>query len=184
MNLSLHISAQDNASPFLQRKIAVLSPVRLAKIIGPRCRDAVRKHLLANGKNKYGWPSTGFWLKAERSVQLSDNGDGSISISINKIGVAQRYYGGPINAIHAKALTIPICAKAYGKTAADFPNAFLVKTLKGAYLAESFGKGRNAQTVFLFRLTPRVDQPADHTVIPNNAELAQVAIKAITEATA
>ncbi len=154
MNLSLHISAQDNASPFLQRKIAALSPSRLAKIIGPRCRDVVHIYLIANGPNEKGWPTTAFWLRAARSIRLVEDSDGSISISINKVGVAQRYYGGPIKAKNTKALTIPVCAEAYGKTAADFPNAFVVKTPKGVYLAQRTGKGRNAQTMFPFQTHP------------------------------
>ncbi len=35
---------------------------------------------------------------------------------------------------------------------------------------------------FLFKLTPSVNQEPDKSVIPDNAELAQEAIKAITEA--
>lgn len=182
------IDFQDRATPELQRQMAALAPEKLGKVIGPKLRETFRDHLKRNPRNKKGWPSTGFWEDAARSVTWTSDAN-SVTISINKLGVRQRYYGGVISAVKAKFLTIPISAQAYGKTVADFPGSFLITTPKGAYIVQYSGgntaKGRfkkqNATLEFLFKLKRSVSQEENRSIIPDATVLAAVAIAQMEE---
>jgi len=203
MSLGLSISVQDNATPALESKLQLVSPSRLAGILGPGLTQFVQRHLRSNGTNSQGWPSTHFWADAARGTSFtrSDNGDG-IVISINKIGVRQRYYGGPIRPVRAKALAIPINPVSYGHVPADFPGLFMIKCASGAYLVQSnesmsektgrtigrTGKGGNAgrrlksNLTFLFKLSAGVQQDPDPTVIPSEDELTEVSMDLLERA--
>lgn len=200
MNVPVTILVTDNASPALMAKIAKLQPARLAPIVGPRLNELTRDHLAKNGTNKRGWPSTGFWEDAARATNWKAVDAGGILISIAKIGVRQRYRGGPIVPKNVRALAIPINSESYGKTPKDFDNLILIKTPKGAYLAQgSFEEvGRtNAGKLsrrgkhnvikrqvltFLFKLSMGVNQDADPEVIPSDADYTNTALKALNEA--
>jgi hypothetical protein len=202
MIANINITVFDGASEPLAAKIRALTPARLAKVTGPRLRELTRAKLASNPSNRRGWPSTGFWEDAARATTWVDNGDGSITIAINKIGVRQRYYGGVITPKNAKALTIPLTEEAYGKTAADFDNLILVKTPKGAYLAQSSYESRGPSTrsarsghargnaikrqrlTFLFKLVGSVNQAANPDIIPTPAGYVESAKGALGEAVA
>jgi hypothetical protein len=166
--------ARDDFTPALKAQLAALQPRAIAKEVGEALTTTTQRHLRANGTNKRGWKSTGFWARAARSTTWTATDDG-VMISINQIGVRQRFYGGVISAVRAKFLTIPISRQAYGQTAADFPGSFLIKTPKGAYLVQYAGgntaKGRfkkqNATLEFLFKLVRSVNQKEDRTVLPH-----------------
>lgn len=124
-------------------------------------------------------------------------------MSVNKIGVRQRYQGGHIAPVHAKALTIPVAEEAYGKTAADFAGQLQLVVIKGkgAWLAlKSFEqrdrdkqRGRHQahgpalsvlreRLKFLFRLCAGVDQEANPNVLPSDEEYFAEVDKGATEA--
>lgn len=200
MNVEVSITTTDTISGPLREKIAAMQPARIAKVVGPRVNELTRGHLVANGTNQRGWPSTGFWEDAARATGWKDMGDGSVLISIAKIGVRQRYRGGAIVPKNVKFLTIPIHPDAYGKTAKDFDNLILITTPKGAYLAqgsfESLGltkdgrrtrRGRGSPIkrqvlTFLFKLSSGVDQVANPNVIPSPADYTRAALTALDQA--
>jgi hypothetical protein len=208
MSLSLKTSVVDHATPAIEAKLAKCSPSRLRAIIAPALVRHTQTHLLRNGKNKRGWPSTGFWADAARgtSWQSVDSGKNvSVVISINKIGVRQRFYGGLIRPVNKKALAIPISPVSYGHLPSDFPGLFLLPTKKGAYLVQNDSaaagketktsyrdrrgamggnakRRQRAQLNFLFKLVGSVNQPADPSVIPSTEELMEVAMTRIEEA--
>lgn len=180
---------RDQATPALLALLDRLQPANVAKEVGEACLVLTQKHLLANGRNKRGWPSTNFWSRAAKATSWAVVGNGAL-ISINQIGVRQRYYGGPIRPVNKKALTIPIASQAYGKTVKDFPGAFLLKTKKGWYIVRyggavsktgrgvNFGsrkttlggkrqKAKSATLEFLFKLSFGVNQQEDRTIIPD-----------------
>ncbi len=187
MTPRIAIDFKDRATPELQRCMAALTPPKLARIVGPPCRELTRDHIKRLPRNKKGWPSTGFWEDAARGTTWIDNKDGSVTIRVNKIGFRQRYYGGVIRAVNAKFLTIPISAQAYGKTAADFPGSFIITTPKGAYIVQyggSVGKrGRankaNATLEFLFKLQRSVNQAEMPWIIPGATAYTATAIEAM-----
>lgn len=199
----LRANVRDHATPAIEAKIAQCKPARLRAIVGPALNSHVKRHLLANGKNKRGWPSTNFWAQAARGTSWYANAsDGLVTVVINKIGVRQRLYGGVIKPVRAKALAIPISPVSYGKLPSDFPGLFLLATKKGAFLAQRGetvaatgrknkkggdlgGNGRRrikADLHILFKLQASVNQPADPSVIPTSDELMEVAMARIEEA--
>ena len=188
---------RDDVTPALQAKLAQLQPRALAAEVGEALTITTQNHLRANGTNKRGWRSTGFWASAAKSTSWAATDDGVV-ISINKQGVRQRVFGGRIsapgktaNATGAQWLTIPITPEAYGKTSKDFAPTFIVKTPKGAYVCTTSGGGgkfylqknkdgstsrtKGATAIkFLFKLVKSVNQKADPSVIPHFMTYRQV----------
>ncbi len=189
MSIAINISLTDRATPEVKALIGRCSPQRLASAVGPAVARLTRRHFVALPHNKRGWKPVNFWAQAARSTSWSIVPDGVV-ISVNKIGVRQRLRGGRISPVNARALAIPITEAAYGKVPSDFPEAFLLRTRKGAYLVQGnttlTPKGRTRKGVsalqFLFKLSSGVDQAADPTVIPSDAEYLQTASSAIAAA--
>jgi hypothetical protein len=143
-----------------------------------------------------------FWAGAARSTNWQVVPEG-VLISVNQIGVRQRYQGGPIRPVNAKALAIPVAEEAYGKVPADFGDQLQLIIIKGkgAWLAlKSYeqrpqdkqhgrhqAQGPGLSTVrerlkFLFRLSAGVDQEPDRSVLPTNEEILATALEATKEA--
>jgi len=197
MNISVTIT-KDEVTPAIADRLAKTRPGRVANILRQPLETFTRVHLAANGTNKKGWPSTGFWEDASRSTigEVADNG---VLLRVQKIGVRQRFYGGTINPAKAKALAIPISPVSYGHLPREFPGLFLLVTKKGAYLVQrnqgfsaktgklshSTRQGGNAgrrlgsELTFLFKLSGGVNQKPDPSVIPSNDEYTEVAMAAI-----
>ena len=205
MSVGFNISIRDNATPALDAKMDSVLPERLRGIVGPGLTEFVQRHLLANGENQKSWPSTHFWADAKRDTSWTPTGGGSrasIVISINKIGVRQRFYGGEIAPVNAKALAIPISSVSYGHGPKDFPGLFLLKCASGAYLVQNneaqsektgrtigkTGKGGNAgrrlrsNLTFLFKLSAGVNQAPDPSVLPTDDEMTETALGLIERA--
>jgi len=185
MSIGVQVTiSRDDVSPALKAQLEQLQPRAIAKEVGEALVTTTQKHLRANGRNKRGWPSTNFWPRAARSTSWTATDDGVV-ISINQVGVRQRFFGGVIAPVKAKALTIPISSQAYGKTVKDFPGAFMIKTPKGAYIVQYAGgntakgkfKKQNATLEFLFKLMRSVTQQEDRSVIPDFVTYRQVVFR-------
>lgn len=182
------IKYKDGASGPLMDMLDQMSPKKAAAVTGPPVRQVVRDHVKRNPRNKKGWPSTGFWEDAARGTTW-DSDDTSLTVTIDKVGFSQRYYGGRISPVKAKFLTIPIASQAYGKSVNDFPGSFLITTPKGAYIVQYAGgntdkgkfKKQNATLEFLFKLSKGVTQKENRSIIPDEATLVRVAVAAIGE---
>lgn len=181
---STSISIIDRASPALRAKIDACRPQRLNAFIGPAVAKLTRENFRGLPTNKMGWPSTGFWRGAANSTSWQTLPEG-VLISISQIGVRQRYQGGEIHAVNAKAMTVPVSAQAYGHVAADFPGSFLLKTKKGAWIVQ-YGGGRKHDTTleFLFKLVTSVTQEANSNVLPSDEEITSTALAAAEKAVA
>jgi hypothetical protein len=154
-----------------------LTPEALQRVIGPACLELTRRHLLALGPNKKGWPTTHFYGRAARAANLQQTPDGSV-IEIPLRGFRQRYWGGPIRPVNKRALTIPVAAEAYGKVAGDFPGLVAVRTGQGAFLARggSAAASQRAQATpqLLFALRGAVNQRGDKSILPTDDEYFEV----------
>jgi hypothetical protein len=202
MSLSFSIDVLDRATPAIKEKVAATSPQRLRAFVGPAVSLAVKEHFLMLPHNRRGWKPANFWPSAARATNWQTVPDGVV-ISVNQIGVRQRYQGGPILPVNAKALAIPVAEQAYGKTPRDFGGQLQLVVIKGkgAWLAlKSFEqrpqdkqKGRKKQqgpgitTVrerlkFLFLLCAGVEQAPDPNVLPTEEEIRITAVTAIKEA--
>lgn len=115
------INIVDNATPALAAAIERCQPHRLATRVAVATAKVWRNHLAALPKNKNGYPSTGFWEDAARRVRGIAVG-GNVILTSDKVGLRQRWLGGqiPKGGKGPKMLTIPICAEAYGTSAADW----------------------------------------------------------------
>lgn len=176
------------------------TPERLGTGAGQDVAKTWQTALRGLGSNKRGWPTTHFWAGAARSVNWQASATGA-TVSCNQIGVRQRFHGGRISPVNARALTIPISPISYGHVASDFPGLFLLKTSKGAYLAQKQegpqkgtketkadkgkrlrGMGGNASRRItaglnlLFKLSGGVNQAPDPRVVPHDA-LAAAAVR-------
>lgn len=185
MSIAVETSVTDNATAEVQSAIAGLSPQQLNSAVGPACQRHVQRHLRSLGTNKRGWPTTNFYSRAAKATSWAGTSVGPV-ISINQIGMRQRYYGGHIAPVKAGALSIPISAESSGKVPADFPGLFKITTKKGGYLVRYSGdataKGKARGTLqFLFKLSGGVDQEADPGVLPSKEELGEVVTGAIVE---
>lgn len=184
MSATVEISIQDNASDALRQLERELTPRQLAATAGPPLQRLTRDHLAALPSNKHGWPSTGLWEQAARHTRFEIT-DSGVKIIVDWIGVRQRWKGGHIGPVRAQALAIPISPLSYGKTPADFPGSFLLKTPKGAFIAMYGNEGVNggralhaekrrrrvtpalrATIIILFKLSSGVDQVPNPDVIP------------------
>ena len=160
----------------------------------------MQDHLVSLGTNSRNWPTTNFWARAAKSTSWSSSGN-TVLVSVNQIGVRQRYFGGTISPVKAKALAIPISPVSYGHVPRDFQNLFLLVTKKGAYLCQygeaisehgnvvkgrklggNGGRRKRAALNFLFKLVGSVTQAADASVLPTDEQFLATAGKAIEEA--
>lgn len=193
---------RDKVSAALVRLIGSLTPARMAATIGPPLGRLFQRHLAALGPNKQGWPTTRFYEKFARNVRWMpiSNWEKGVYVAIlpavvhgRSVSLCQRVFGGPILPKRARALAIPISPVSYGHSPADFPGLFLLKTRKGAYLAQygdgtggGLGRGRlrggnrgrrlRGTLNILFKLSRGVMQEGDRSVLPSDEEILDSAI--------
>ncbi len=129
--MSFSITIQDDVTPVLNQFRDRLQGRNINPVIARAAANTVRAHLFDLDRqriNKFGAARSHFYSQAAKSVH-HEIGPDSVAVHISHIGAAQRYYGGTIRRLRAKALTIPACAEAYGKRAREFNH--LMFTLLG-----------------------------------------------------
>lgn len=127
--VGLDIKINDKAADAaLAAKIRACDPHRIATRIAVPISMHWRDALKALPRNSRGFPSSGFWEKAARSVTGVARG-GDAVISADHLGLKQRLYGGRITARNVQNITIPICAEAYGTTAKDWGDSLVLVIL-------------------------------------------------------
>lgn len=175
---------RDEVTPALMRLDGGLQRDRLFPIIGRSATNTIREHLFglnASRPNTLGGPRTNFYAGAARSTQFQIVGD-DVIVSINHVGIAQRYFGGTIRPKVAKYLTIPVHPKAYGHRAREFDlelvfgrNGEPIALATKANLITIVRQKRNGEVTrtlggrrgeIMFRLVKQVTQQPDPTVLP------------------
>jgi len=112
---------KDTATPAINRLLSRLEPAQAAAAMGPVLQRLVQRHFRTLPPNQQGWPSTHFWADAARSTTWRAHPEGVV-VSVNKVGVRQRWKGGSIKPVRARNLVFPAAAEAYGKLPRDFDN--------------------------------------------------------------
>jgi hypothetical protein len=148
--------------------------------------------------NHLGGARTHFYADVARSVQNPTVSGGVGSVSINHVGLAQRWLGGTIRAgvgtssatgKPTRFLSIPARAEAYGKTPGEFHDLrFVPRRSGGGMLVQAlqtsvaFGKKgvRRISEVgglVMFWLVKQVTQRPDPTAMPDDAAVLSAAIR-------
>lgn len=173
---SIQVS-KDTASPAIAEKIRKLDPHRIATAIVPPLREYWRDHMAALPRNSKGYPSTGFWEDGSRRITGLAVGPDAL-LRCDKVGVRQRYYGGPIHAVNVTNLTIPIAPESYGTTAKDWGDTLTLVILsdgrkflalwmgnkqeRDSYRAAGLGKKARRSEVSTRRVQKYAAQPQEH----------------------
>jgi len=109
--------------PLLRLADGVKRP-EVRRVMGRGVATRLRKHfseLDSKRANRLGGKRTHFYGEVRKSVQnpLVEAPDG-VMVAINHVGIAQRYFGGVIEAKPGSKLTIPVHPEAHGKRAREF----------------------------------------------------------------
>jgi hypothetical protein len=201
--MAVTVDIRDNVTAAMKRFEQNIAPTHINTVIGAAEVRLFQNWFLSMPQNKRGWPSTGFWADAARATNYRVIAD-DVWISVNKLGVRQRYQGGEIHPTEGKYLTIPARSEAYGKRAREFDNLRLafhrVAGTVEAYalvVAEaqevSIGRKRKAGSrkvegggtvgdAVMFWLVKSVRQAADPDVLPPDNLIEATAIETINDA--
>lgn len=141
-------------------------------------------------KNQFGRPST-FWSRMIGSVRPVFSAT-SAFVEMNR-AIALRYFGGIVRPTGGKKfLTIPVSAKAYGKSALSFPNLFVFRYAGDgdngkAYLAmqdrkgDGIGPGKKDKLTLMYLLLSRTKHKSDKSVLPSEERIKKVMSDSIAE---
>ncbi len=177
-------------------------------VMGNAAKEVIKDHFaqLSNDEAHHrsarslGATPTGYFARASDAThdpQLENEG---VSISIDLAGIAQRLFGGTIEARPGSFLTIPARTEAYGKRARDFTNLRLIIFPSGAgalverdatvarggkggrqtKLAGSLGGTRKGDAIgggVYYWLVRSVTQGPDPSVLPADEEILEPAIR-------
>ena len=178
--MAITVEITDQARPALKRLEVGLSSAEFRGEIGKSVANRVRSHLAGLPPNRQGFPTTGFWQRAAAATKSEVLPDG-VSVSIDQVGVRQRYFGGPIDPVRGKYLTIPALAEAYGHAATEFSDLKFFRAVAGGsgYSTPALAPADttpgprgfvDADSVYYW-LVRHVDQEPDPDVLPDDDEL-------------
>lgn len=187
MSLGIELTYPEPAKwPPLMRLQNGLKTTAVRREMGRAIATAVRKHLTlmdSEKANALGGARTHFYGNARKAVSQPEliSGDG-IKVTIDHLGLAQRYYGGTITARPGSALTIPVHPAAHGKRAREIADLQLIPTPRSAHakaiLAKPNKQSKNGIGEVYYVLCKRVTQDPDKSILPTDQELTNVAMQA------
>ena len=143
---------------------------------------AVQEHLRKKNQepNKLRAPKTNFYSQARDATFFeADALRGTVYIA--KDGIRQRFYGGPIVPVKAKALTIPVHPAAHGRTASEFGGELRFVAINRGNAVGLLVRGEDSAAPVLFVLVKRVEQQPDPSVLPSDADMQAAAIEGLRE---
>ena len=183
MSFAVKIDLQDGASPILRRALDGLTPTRINPVIGRSATNTIREHLFGLNQsrpNRLGGRRTQFYAQAARGTQYQVQENGVV-VSINQVGIRQRYFGGTIRPRNGKKwIAVPARSEAHGKTPREFSNLRFVQYRPDlAALLQVAGRSRQSIDdsgnvtggdeelgLVMYWLKPFVTQKPDPTVLP------------------
>ncbi len=152
------------------------------RVIGHAMTETVRRHFaeLAQDAQHHqtaqslGADRSGFFEKARQGTHDAQLEEGGVSVSIDARGIAQRYFGGTIEARPGSYLTIPAIAIAYGKRAREFDLRLVLFGDTGLAALVSKSVPADESNVYYW-LVRSVTQAADPTILPEESEIIDAA---------
>lgn len=163
----------DRAASFIDALMAGLDARKLREVAGEAGHQVVKDHYfgLAAERHRPG-VDFNFWEDAADATSFAVTEDGAL-IVVDKAGVAQRRYGGTIEAENYSHLWIPVHPAAIGHTGGDFDVHPIINAITGKGVAIE----KNSGDVY-FALVESVTHDPDPSVDPNDETL----LNAVTEA--
>ncbi|MBI5689247.1 MAG: hypothetical protein HZC55_04060 [Verrucomicrobia bacterium] len=172
--------------PLLRLSQGVQRP-DVRRVMGRAIAGALRRHFTKLDRerpNQLGGQRTHFYGQVRRGVQQPQlvGGDG-VRVDTNHVGIAQRYFGGEIeagqNGSGRHFLTLPVHPDAYGHRAREFEDLDFIPLARGrALLARPAEESTAGLGEVLYVLVRRVRQQPDPTVLPPEEELEETALTA------
>lgn len=178
----------DQVTPQLNALAArVENPLPGLMAAGRGVQNLLRTHYRQKHKdepNKLGGKRTDYWLGVAHAVnQPTPAGDNAVMVSISHPSIKQKIYGGTITAKRSRFLTIPVDARAYGRSAATLEQSLGIKlfVITGggrAFLAGRMKEGRRGMPLRVFYVLKKsVTQRPDATALPPKGEIEQTALE-------
>ena len=178
MSLGIKIEIEDNVSAAQRNLTSVGARRRVTARGAGAVSSQIQRHLIAKGPNKqFPGSSTGFYAAAARAVTVESDERGA-TISIQKLGISQRYHGGTIRHVNVENLTLPVVAQAYGKSAREFSGlTVMIRRVDGQPKAIGLA---DSEGTLMFRFAKSVTQAPDKTVLPDDADMGRTATRAMS----
>lgn len=124
------VQITESYKPALQRLWLDLHSEASSNRIGRDVVALVQNHFRELPSNERKFPSTHFWQRAAEATSYRVEED-NVVVSVDQVGIRQRYLGGDIKAISGKYLTIPAIAWTYGHSASEFDD---LKVVRGHFI--------------------------------------------------
>jgi len=183
--MNIQINIKDTATPALRGLIDKCKNTKsLHTRMATRVAVLFRKHfrnLNSTNKNAKGWPRQNFWNRFKNVTGRGDALSATVTIPDPQGALRHKFYGGTVRATQAKFLAIPLTAAAYvlggrARYRDAFPNAFVLKTKKGAYLVQG-GEGVHGRgnIKFLAKLVKSVTHKAFPEALPTPEQILETA---------
>ena len=149
----------------------------ITRAMGGGARKVVKEHLYEKDAqpNKMGAKKTHYYRQAGDAVTYRSK-KGGVVVTIEQVGIRQRWLGGTITPKKSKYLTIPVSSKSRSKRAREFSGLVYVKRRGTAGI---LGLPDGEKIDALYVLKKSVTQRPDPTVLPKQREIESGASKAI-----
>lgn len=182
MSLSTTITFVDPRKfpPLLRLHDGVSRP-DIRKAMGRAIRTTIQDHFRALDVERHrGGSHPHFYGRAVKAVQQPEllGGDG-VKVSINQAGIAQRFFGGDIEAKPGRKLAFPVHPESYGHRAREFTDLHPIYFRDGSgVLVKDNTESPNGIGEVYFRLVKRVHQEPDSSVLPTEEAQTAAALAA------
>ena len=172
MNLTTQNGAQLEAGiAALFRRVQAHLNQKSGKVIAKGLSDAIRAHF------RFQFPGS----KHYDPSKVSPSNDSKLNEGVAEVdvpGASRAYHDIDIRPKIKQALTIPMHREAFGRSAADFNDLFVVKKKDGkAFLASNNG----GNLTMMFFLAKNVHQRRDSKIMPSDSEMATVAMSRLSQ---
>ena len=192
--MSLTITIKERQPRKLDLLTAVLgNRAEAHRAVGEAAASVIAKHFgqLDSERDRY----SRFYEEAAKGTLLGQVDDAGASVEIHKLGVAQRYFGGPIEPKNVQFLTIPAAEESFGKTvetveqdvqlgvrygAGGVPRALVELVQETSEKTGRPFKSPRPGGKVLFWLVKHVDQEPDPTVLPEPDEIRTAVVDALS----
>lgn len=163
----------DRAASFMDALMAGLNATELREVAGEAGGQVVKDHYYALAAERHR-PGVdfNFWADAADAVLHEVTADGAL-IVVDKAGVAQRRYGGDIEAVNYSHLWIPVHPRSIGHTGGDFDVHPIINAISGKGVAIEKTSGE-----VYFALVESITQDPDPSVDPDDETM----LNAVTQA--